>query len=399
MFAVSETKERINTSPCLQNIPGFHSWPYPRETGNKGGGGLCMLYKNNLHATPWYPSVSPENKYLDRERQWLLIEGNRERLAFLHVYIACQNNSNDSYLKWNEDLFTMITEETLTLKAQGFSILAMGDFNTRVGQIPGLENNLPDVNNNHPMFLNFIQCTNLIIINTLPVSKGLFTRFMNGSDLPGTKSLLDYGLRDADSVHTVSSFVIDKSARFDCGTDHALLEAEITFGWRTSLHWNLNEAIQFNFSSSRSFMAFEGELDLLCSSIPHEEFEGLSSEEMVQHLTSTIKQTGMKIYGIKLKKTTRGRNLPKYIIENIKHKNFLCRRLTEAYLQNDSISIEKLTDDIVKIKADIKSQIALVKIKRRKRIRSRIIRDDPCRKKFWAFLKNQIRAAGNITCK
>ena len=58
-----------------------------------------------------------------------------------------------------------------------------------------------------------------------------------------------------------------------------------------------------------------------------------------------------------------------------------------------------MTDDIVKIKADIKSQIALVKIKRRKRIRSRIIRDDPCRKKFWAFLKNQIRAAGNITCK
>ena len=221
MFAVSETKERINTPPSLQHIPGFHSWPYPRETGNKGGGGLSMLYKKDLQATPWHPNVSTSNKYLDRERQWLLIEGRQERLAFLHVYIACQNNNKDSYIKWNEDLFKMMTEETLTLKAQGFSILAMGDFNTRVGQIPGLEDNLPDVNNNHPMFLNFINCTNLVIINSLPVSKGLFTRFMDGSDRPGTRSLLDYGLRDADSVHTVSSFVIDKNARFDCGSDHA----------------------------------------------------------------------------------------------------------------------------------------------------------------------------------
>ena len=134
-----------------------------------------MLYKNNLHATPWYPSVSPENKYLDRERQWLLIEGNRERLAFLHVYIACQINTSDSFLEWNENLFALLTEEALVLKAQGFSILALGDFNTRVGQMSGLEKNLPDTNKNFPMFLNFIKSTNLVIINTLPVSRGLFT--------------------------------------------------------------------------------------------------------------------------------------------------------------------------------------------------------------------------------
>ena len=142
------------------------------------------------------------------------------------------------------------------MKAQGFSILALGDFNTRVGQLSGLEGNLPDTNKNFPMFLNLIKCTNLIIINTLPVSKGLFTRFMDGSDRPGTKSLLDYGLRDAESVHTVSSVVIDSDARFDCGTDHALLEVDILFSSKTSIHWNVCEALQFNFTDSTDFTKY-----------------------------------------------------------------------------------------------------------------------------------------------
>ena len=193
----------------------------------------------------------------------------------------------------------MLVDETIIMKSQGYSILAMGDFNTRVGQIPGLEDNLADTNNNYPMFLNFIQCTNLVIINTLPISKGLFTRFMDGSNRPGTMSLLDYGLCDSASVNTVSSFVIDQDARYDCGTDHALLEAEISFGWRISLHWKLTDAVVYNFNSNSSFKRFKNKLDHLCSSIPQSEFDNMSSALMVQHLASAVRTAGMKIFGIK----------------------------------------------------------------------------------------------------
>ena len=85
----------------------------------------------------------------------------------------------------------------------------MGDFNTRVGRIQGLENNTPDHNQNTPMFLNFLNEVNLMIINTLPVAKGVFTRFLDSSGRPGTRSLLDYGLIDHDKSNTVTSFVID----------------------------------------------------------------------------------------------------------------------------------------------------------------------------------------------
>ena len=59
----------------------------------------------------------------------------------------------------------------------------MGDFNTRVGNIPGLEDNTLDTNQNTPMFLAEV---NMVIVNSLPISKGLFTRFMDNSCRHGT---------------------------------------------------------------------------------------------------------------------------------------------------------------------------------------------------------------------
>ena len=164
------------------------------------------------------------------ERQWLLITSQKEKCAFLHCYIACQSPKNDSFIKWNEDLFYLITQEAIKLRKQGFMVLAMGDFNSRVGALPGLEGNTPDINRNQPMFMNLLTEVNLLILNTLPTAKGLFTRFMNNSGLPGSKSLLDYGIVDNEHSHTVTTFTIDEDARFAAGSDHALLECDIVFG-------------------------------------------------------------------------------------------------------------------------------------------------------------------------
>ena len=94
----------------------------------------------------WTPPVSPKLKYIMNERQWLLLDNGTEKMAFLSVYIACQSQKNDGYLKWNEDLFNLLTMEAIRLRAQGFVIFCLGDFNSRVGQMAGLENNTPDTN-------------------------------------------------------------------------------------------------------------------------------------------------------------------------------------------------------------------------------------------------------------
>ena len=50
------------------------------------------------------------------------------------------------------------------------------------------------------MFMNFIHELGLIIVNTLPVCKGLFTWYNDSEHRTGTKSLLDYFLVDQESV-------------------------------------------------------------------------------------------------------------------------------------------------------------------------------------------------------
>ena len=96
-------------------------------------------------------------------------------------------------------MLTLLGREAVSLKEQGFSISAMSDFNSRVGRIPGLEGNTPDTNRNSPMFFYFLQEANLLVINTLPISEGLFTLLMDTGYRTHSQSVLDYGLIDHES--------------------------------------------------------------------------------------------------------------------------------------------------------------------------------------------------------
>ena len=186
-----------------------------------------MLYKSKLTAHSHEPTVPDDFRYVQNERQWLLLKGGSSRCAFLHVYIACQTRRDTSFMQWNEDLFSLITQEALDLKQQGFMIMAMGDFNSRVGRLPSLEDNTPDNNKNTKTFMRFVEEIHLLIVNTLPISRGgVFSRF---DDDKGNHSLLDYALISSENSDLVSSFVIDENARISCGSDHALLLCKFRF--------------------------------------------------------------------------------------------------------------------------------------------------------------------------
>ena len=378
-------------------MDGFSVWKTERGGSDKGGGGLCIFYKDVLTPHHWSPIVPSNLSYIQNERQWLLLTNGNDHVAFLHVYIACQSHKNYGFLQWNEDLFHLITQETIKLRKQGFTILALGDFNSRIGKVPGLEGNTPDTNLNTPMFLNFVASANLIIINSLPISKGIFTRFMDGSGRPGTKALLDYGLIDADHCHTVTSFVIDANARFDAGSDHALLEAILTFGPKASIQWSFQEAIQYNFKNNTSFTGYQTSLDLLSSSIPLSQFVNLSAEDMLPHIRDTINQSGKKTFGLKVKHKKTGQRLPRSIINLIRTKNEVSRSLQQAMSTFDTLATQTLSTQLMAIKLEIKSLICDLKLKRRHKLRSKLLRADPSRRKFWSFIRNQMKVAGAIT--
>ena len=60
-----------------------------------------------------------------------------------------------------------MTIELSKLRGQGFIVLGMGDFNSRIGRIHGLEENTPDINKKGQMYINFVTQANVVILNTL----------------------------------------------------------------------------------------------------------------------------------------------------------------------------------------------------------------------------------------
>ena len=395
---MSETHCRADQPPVLPAVDGFTVWNTERSGSDKGGGGLSILYKDTLTAHQWSPAVPDTLDYVKNERQWLLLNSQSgKKCAFLHCYIACQNFASDSFIQWNEDLFHLLTTEAINLRRQGFMVICLGDFNTRVGQIEGLEENTPDTNRNEPMFTGFVSEVNLFIMNTLPMSKGLFTRFMGGSGVPGTASLLDYGLIDSDHVNNVRSFTIDEQARFDCGSDHALLECDIVMDSSPHINWSYHDVLHYNFTENSDFTEYQKTLDSNITTIPLCKFEGLGTSEMLTHVTESFNSSAKKTFGLKMKKQKKGISLPKEIVGQIQAKNHLARSLHNAAFLQTSEEINQLQLKLDTLKQQIKDKISDFKLRKRQHQRSKLLKADPSRKRFWKFLKSQIKSAGQIS--
>ena len=162
-----------------------------------------------------------------------------------------------------------------------------------------MEMNTSDINNNFPMFINFIRSTNLVIINALPIATGLFTRFKDSSGYPGSQSVLNYGLRDSGSVHTITSFIIDSDERYNFNSDHALLEATISFGDRVSLNWQVCNVLHFKFTPNSDYLQFQERLKWLISSTSLDDFGRLPTEDMMKLLLGSLLESSKQIFGLK----------------------------------------------------------------------------------------------------
>ena len=159
----------------------------------------------------------------------------------------------------------MLTAETISLRNRNFSIIALGDFNACVGQIRGLENNIPELNSNSPLFKTFISSLNLTILNTLPISQGLFTHFVERDGAPFSQSILDYRLADSSLTPYITSFIIDSDARIKCGSDHALVLTTIKYsqGDKLSFHTSTSDVLKFKLPSDQDFGEFRYHLRVI----------------------------------------------------------------------------------------------------------------------------------------
>ena len=353
------------------------------------------MYSSKLTAHEHHPEVPEEHQYVMNERQWLLIVDGKNRCAFLHTYIACQTSRNSSFIQWNEDLFTLLTCEAMDLRRKGFVVFALGDFNSWIGQVAGLEGNHPDHNRNSVRFIRFLEEVNLTIINTLPVSRGLFSWFDDyGSRRP---SLIDYGLIDKGRESLVTSFVIDEEARFKCGSDHALLLCNIQFQHRPKVNWQYRDVFAYNIRDNTNYQPYSEALTAALRSIPLHSFAKTSPGQMLEHITECIHDAAKTAIGYKVyRKRKKGHRLPEHVLSLIREKNYLVQQLSESSC-DDHDEYPEIKRKLENIKSEIKLKIMDLRMKKRSRLRKKLLMRDPNRKKFWRLLKGQMTALGKIT--
>ena len=80
----------------------------------------------------------------------------------------------------------------------------------------------------------------------------------------------------------------------------------------------------------------------------------------------------------------------------IKEKNEVAKNVrNRLYASADERNI--LVRNVASMENDIKTKFAEIRLRKRNRIRTKVLRDDPHRKKFWKFIKNHTKSVGEIT--
>ena len=397
-FALSETHFRADVPRSRYDIAGYRSWHTDRSGQDKGGGGLTLYYREDLRAHCHLPNVAPEHQYVSNERQWLLLEGGRRRVALLSTYMACVSSQND-YITWNTDLYTMMTMEARHLRTKGFAIIGFGDFNAKIGRVPGMDDNCPNLNANSPLFKDFTDSLDLIIMNTLPICKGLFTHFTERPGTPFSKSVIDFGLVDGDIASMVTSFVIDSDARIKCGTDHSLLKATFSFTYCPTVSTQHKDVLSFDMSDPNQKEKYCRDLDKRIQGMPFHQFQTSSSAEQLQHLTTSALASCRDHFQTKPKKSSKRRNqLPATVITAIKTRDKLreeLNALTDPDTGDPQLAII-LEQKYQQHKTKVTDLVHDIRLKRRTRLRARLLTGDATRRKFWDFVKHHYKSLQNI---
>ena len=79
------------------------------------------------------------------------------KTAICTVYLGYQSD-NDKHKDWNEGILHVLTSEAATMRAHGYRVVFMGDFNSRVGSVPGqgITGNSSDITKNGERFVVFL---------------------------------------------------------------------------------------------------------------------------------------------------------------------------------------------------------------------------------------------------
>ena len=404
LVTVTETKFRLEENHDHHMIPGFKTFETRRSdvAEDKGGGGIIVYYREGLSVSRYSPSISSQmSAFVNNERIWTVVEGNKYKTAVCTVYCACQYD-DDRNSNWNQLLYARIREEQAELRGKGYRILLIGDFNGHIGcdDRIGIPGNKPGINPNGNLLLEFERYTDMSILNRR--SSGLWT-WKRG----GHTTVLDYALLSSEHIDSFESMYIDDTNFYGGDSDHNVLFVVL------SEHFVVPKLFsQFKIDKPTWDIRADQDWSSYTNAVlKHMNKINLSSIQSLSHsITNVIHQSMREGVGVKSSvKRSKPRALPPDIVRALAYRKQLGHEymiLLNQY-QRDKKSVpgtlpsqllkdaEQLLENQKNLVSGLLSDFNLSK--RKLNIEKCKGNSPAARKHFWSFVSNKVKKSSDIS--
>lgn len=401
VLCVAETHLRVGHQVDLSMFGEYRVLTNERGYGDKLGGGLLTLVKSNITHSVWTPK---DDEYPDtyKEKSWVLIREGGAKIGLGFVYMAAQVPGTDEFKEWNRKLYCSLQKDLDKLKADGYECIIVGDYNGHVGNgVDGITGNLPGINSNGALMLEFIQLNNLKMINADQTrTKGLFTRSSGGYS-----TILDYALASRGADKMITKMEIDEVGDLLDGSDHAAVLLEIKLPKVSARNATTEEEHGLRIPGNTDYAEYKIKVDEILKDI---NWEVLTVDEKCKALQSTIIKAGAMIFG---NKTGRGRvktrpKVPKSL-KNLRSKQRnqerFVKKLTIIKARKIALNLKWRTRDakqlldrmeeLQKTKEMVVEKDLEYKLRRRRRLREITKMGS---KAFWRLVKRLEKQSSNI---
>ena len=397
-----ETKRREEEIGSDVEISGYTLREVRRSdtAGDKVGGGLAVYTRqvDGLVFQEYTPEILDKNCHFVRnERIWMTTESSSFKSAVCGAYLGCQypDNRNES---WNTAIYSVIHEEAMALKRQGYRVTILADFNGHIGSQPGVGiiGNNPDINRNGQLLLDFIHVGGFKHVNGQQnLTTGLWTRQRGTS-----RSVIDLALVCEEDLGKVESLTVDDKGEYGGSSDHnwLFLSLKDSFVKKRRILNLPSKKPGWRIVPDMDWGPFQNEVR---SKLTGKNIESLNQEQLSNLISRTLLEAGMKTVGMKDNKS--GKSKPQRLPQFLVHEFQLKRKLEKEWKSastSSSVSAAELKSMEEKFLAQkSKSSESLFLYKNRNR--GRIMKECSgntisARKNFWQHVTSKVKQSSDI---
>ena len=397
-----ETKRRHEEIGTDITIPGYDVKEIRRSdtADDKGGGGIAYYTKQSdgvLFREHSPPIADPALHYIRTERFWITVDSLQTKTAICGVYLGCQYH-DDRHGPWNDGLLQVLHAESMDLRAKGYRVVFLGDFNAHIGSedgvgIPGNNN---DINYNGERFLHFLKRGNFCHVNGMKnLASGLWTRQRGNS-----KSVLDYAVVSSEHQASVHGLLIDDRGILGGGSDHnfVILTLNDMFVKKRRLQKLKPTKKGWNDLTNVDWDPFKIALsERLSPDVP----EGLSVDALASKITSALLAAGEKCIGRKsISPSKQTVKLPQNLVNELNMKRSLEKQWKSKVA--DSLSspeeISACETAFLNQKTRVNDLLFQHKNRNRAKIKEMCSGSSPkARKFFWNAISTKVKSSSDIS--